>query len=436
MSITVGTNLPKNNDNIVFLYDADNIKSYSPTENLITYSEDLSNASYNKTVATYALAGGPPSGPSSSYLVTNTTTANFDNITRTYTTSTLTAYTFSVYVKAGTQTNVSLLIGTNGYNTAAAGGCYFRNVFNMTTKAFSSDSLTKYTTDTITIDKFTYGYVDIGNGWFRLWFTADLTAYANVTSINVGIYAGTYGSMIAANGTSMWLSGYMLDSTKSLNPYVATTTSVITKPNTISDISKTATTGTLQNNPIFNSNYIEFNGTNQSISFPSLTQLQFLNKEPYTFNVWVNTISVNATTWPGIINRESNPGTGRDGYNLYMSRVGQSAGNISISTDRFILGTNNGVYYALAETEILNKWLNICLTYDGAYSRIYVNGIVVGTSGVSSGNLSNTSATFQIGARNTDYGNYKIGYVAAYNKTLTGSDVLSNFNALKSRFGV
>jgi|LauGreDrversion4_2_1035121.scaffolds.fasta_scaffold276435_2 hypothetical protein len=87
----------------------------------------------------------------------------------------------------------------------------------------------------------------------------------------------------------------------------------------------------------------------------------------------------------------------------------------------------------------LNNWIHIVSTFDGSILTIYRNGVSLGTSsalGVVS--LRQTSNGYYIARRwdMTDgvYGDYSI--VNMYNRALSPSEVTTNYNAVKSRFGL
>ena len=86
-----------------------------------------------------------------------------------------------------------------------------------------------------------------------------------------------------------------------------------------------------------------------------------------------------------------------------------------------------------------STWVNVCCTYDNSNQKIYKNGIL-GDTNSRSGNLSSITGTdFYIGylagvpsfALNGNIGPYHI-----YNRALSANEVLHNYNALKSRFGL
>jgi hypothetical protein len=85
-----------------------------------------------------------------------------------------------------------------------------------------------------------------------------------------------------------------------------------------------------------------------------------------------------------------------------------------------------------------NKWYNMVFTYNSSFNVVvYVNGLVVDTKTTS--NPGGFWNQFTIGR----YGNYgssfltgNISIVQVYNRPLSASEVLQNYNVTKSRFGL
>jgi len=86
-----------------------------------------------------------------------------------------------------------------------------------------------------------------------------------------------------------------------------------------------------------------------------------------------------------------------------------------------------------------NQWSHLLGTYDGTTSRAYLNGVQI-DSWAQTGTI--TDATYVVGT----YGgaltdgvhnfNGQIAIARIYNKALSASEVLQNFNAQRKRFGV
>lgn len=424
------------NSNLVLSYDPANLKSYNPAENLYTDSENStlwSNADkFIYTSSNILPASGPTSGY---YIVSNNQSNNYLQSSISYVTATPSFYTHSIYCKAGTQNIVSLILGTNSYNTAVAGGLYFRVMFNMTTKTFYNPQLAVATGVTITIDKFTYNYVDLGNGWFRFYVIGDLTTATNISWVTGGFYIGEYGNTIAAYNTGVYATGMMLQSSNGLIPYIKTTSAAITKPTTVSDITGNGITGTLMNAPIYNSaGYFKYTYTSSHyINVPANSNYNFLGTAPYTLEAWIYpTRNPGAANYTGIFDRESNPGSGRDGYNLYF--LGSAGTTTYLIAERFCSGVNTNAGITLDQSVSVNNWHHIVVTYDSNRLKIYRNGLFAGYDAASTGSITNTTKNLTIGLRGT-YFDGRIALTNIYSSALTASQILQNFNSLKSRFG-
>lgn len=203
------------------------------------------------------------------------------------------------------------------------------------------------------------------------------------------------------------------------------------------DLSDSGNNGTLVNTPTYNfSGYFDFDYTqSESVSFSSSASLQFLNRSAYTLEAWVYpTRNPGANNWTGIFDREDTSIGSRDGYNLYF--LGSAGTNTFFTTERFIAGTNNSTFVTLNQSVSVNNWSHIVATYDGTTLTLYRNGTSVGTPVTTTGNITNTSKTLTIGVRGGQYFGGRIANSKIYNRALTASEVLQNYNALKSFYGL
>ena len=89
-----------------------------------------------------------------------------------------------------------------------------------------------------------------------------------------------------------------------------------------------------------------------------------------------------------------------------------------------------------------NTWYHVVITYDGTTNHfVYINGVQVATSATFSGpnnTLTTLNTPIYIGpAVTTTWGAFdgKIAVLRMYNRALPASEVTSNFNAIKTRFG-
>lgn len=84
----------------------------------------------------------------------------------------------------------------------------------------------------------------------------------------------------------------------------------------------------------------------------------------------------------------------------------------------------------------VDTWYNVFLTRNGLTITVYLNGVSIGTMTGGSSSLSTIFAV--IGAETTTryYLKGNISNVSVYNRVLSSSEVLQNYNATKSRFGL
>jgi hypothetical protein len=207
---------------------------------------------------------------------------------------------------------------------------------------------------------------------------------------------------------------------------------------TWTDLSGNGINGTFVNTPTYdslNGGSLSFNGTNASISTSNTNLLHFLNRAPYSFEVWAYPRTNTTNSYPGFIDRESNPGTGRDGYNIYYTKVGIAAGSNLIATERFGTGTVTNIGTTLTDAVFFNNWHHFCTVYDGTTLSFYRNGVSLG-SGASTHNITNTVKSLTIAVRGGVHSDSKIPTVRFYNRALTAAEIQQNFNALRGRFGI
>ena len=103
-----------------------------------------------------------------------------------------------------------------------------------------------------------------------------------------------------------------------------------------------------------------------------------------------------------------------------------------------IQGANSGAKYYQFPQLNLNQWSNLVMTRDASNNMsVYLNGIG-STTGAQ--NYSNTLQMNQIGRYSAFYNQYNvkgsIGEVKIYNRVLSATEVLQNYNAQKSRFNL
>ena len=206
---------------------------------------------------------------------------------------------------------------------------------------------------------------------------------------------------------------------------------------TVTDITGN-NTGTISNSnssTFFNSNnngiflfdgvddYIEFNAdTDSGINRPGITNQITMEAWCYTrtFNNKYERIiarRVGGTPLPYMLGFYTTSG---NKYDLYLSGT-STYGNPSLQSTTNV---------------ILNEWVHFVGTSDNSTRKIYLNGVLDNSDSYSAGIFS-TDINLQIGAQMSTYNyNGDISSIKIYDRALSAGDVLQNYNAQKSRFGL
>lgn len=212
------------------------------------------------------------------------------------------------------------------------------------------------------------------------------------------------------------------------------------------DLINTTSTGVLTNGPVFD-------GTDGgSILFDNLDDRVIIPPSPQINNLSQNKITV--SSWAFVTAAGSNRRT------IAQKRVTEGGWILSLRPDintvrAFVIATGWNVGDALTEaspatpTNFIGRWNNFSMTYDIAGDRrikIYINGVEgnyilqpvnpIPSDSDEAGDLfigwgvslPNPTTVFPFGG--------KIAQVSIYNRVLSASEILQNYNALKSRYGL
>jgi hypothetical protein len=187
------------------------------------------------------------------------------------------------------------------------------------------------------------------------------------------------------------------------------------------DRSGNGNNGTLVNGPTFdsgNGGSIVFDGVNDDIDLGNSAATQFPHTSPWTASLIGKIISQN-TSFPGFLIKGSS-GAGGSGVLFFYTGANtlfikhnniQPSVSISSTSPFFVSWVHNG---------------------DGS-TLIYVNGNYI-TAGPTL-SLTDTTNSLRLG-RGDAYGNVAIYNFSKYNRALTASEILQNYNAIKGRFGL
>ena len=91
-------------------------------------------------------------------------------------------------------------------------------------------------------------------------------------------------------------------------------------------------------------------------------------------------------------------------------------------------------------TPTTNRFYYVCCTYDGSTETIYVDGVFDKSAAMSSSTPVSLANAISLGWIRDDGAAYSmnanIGNIAIYNRVLSASEILQNYNAQKSRFNL
>ncbi len=208
------------------------------------------------------------------------------------------------------------------------------------------------------------------------------------------------------------------------------------------DLSPSAASATLTNGASFNgesNGVIRFDGTNDYIPTNFYGTYQRI-----TLSAWVNNMSKPSTA-AHVIGKNYFYATTTNSWPCALS-VGETGGSIAITngsaysiTEGVNGGTASGPFTA-------SRWNHIAGMYDGATIKFYVNGLLTATQSYSgiinySGSVGlpwtiGRPAGFNGGGTGFYYATGSIAIASIYNRALSDSEVLQNFEATRERFGV
>lgn len=191
---------------------------------------------------------------------------------------------------------------------------------------------------------------------------------------------------------------------------------------TWTDVSYNNYNGTLINSPTFSTNNggsLVFDGVSSYVAVNSCYDFSISNK--LTAMIWAKS---NTSTWNDygfLVSR-------RDQYIIHPNISGTSVSNY----------INNGSWNADTFTASNITSFNLYgMTWNGSAISSYFNGLRMSSTNVAGTIASNTGET-DIGKDHTlsRYFNGSAGLVLLYNRALSDSEMLQNYNATKNRYGL
>lgn len=216
------------------------------------------------------------------------------------------------------------------------------------------------------------------------------------------------------------------------------------------DISWNGNSGVLVNSPTFNisnGGSIVLDGTNEYISIKS--SQGFNLGVNFTLQFWVK-VSVFGGYIGGDFKRASiitNSYTRNSGQGFWVSFTSQADAPTYAPTpgrETFFISFGPDEQVMTAQwgslSSYVNKWVNITITVNGNTPILgYINGVAISSYVIQNNGpstLSYNGSGCSLGNRNNllEFLNGSIGYFITYNRALSASEVLQNYNATKNRY--
>ena len=198
------------------------------------------------------------------------------------------------------------------------------------------------------------------------------------------------------------------------------------------DISGSGNNGTLVGDPTYNSansGSIVFDGVDDFVNLDRVTTYDFNQNNSFSFGGWfyITQADVNCP----YIGKWGNNGSGNGSYHIWASGSGGNNVCFSVASGASTVATTP------LKTYNFNKWNYFFAVYTSLSKlEFYLNN----DSAVSvnyNGNINNpTNVNFRVAKFDYDGSNFtgRVSNVKIYNKALSATEVLQNYNALKSRF--
>ncbi len=191
--------------------------------------------------------------------------------------------------------------------------------------------------------------------------------------------------------------------------------------------------GTLTNGPTFdsgNGGSIVFDGSNDYVDCGNIDDIK--NASQVSISIWtyIDDISFRILLGQNLI-------SGTDQFQLYY----WNANTLYIWIKSGNVGTVS--YVNTSSIVNINQWYNFTLVFDGTLTnndraKLYLNGgnDIITNRGTMPTTFTNSSESFLIGRGLNGYFDGRMSNTQIYNRALSATEILHNYNALNSRFGL
>lgn len=203
------------------------------------------------------------------------------------------------------------------------------------------------------------------------------------------------------------------------------------------DLTQINGTGSLINGPTYSSanvGSIVFDGTNDYVECGNFAD----NLGEMTVSAWINMTNASGNGYTNLVTKIADLSTGAGwGFVFYQQKISFSTQNAGGAQYRFFNSTTSFSTY-------FGKWTNVVATLSGGVNGtilLYINAISQTLQNQSAGTVTNITTTTPVRIAWKDAGAQvwfpgNIANVSIYNRALSPNEILQNYNAAKSRFGL
>tara|TARA_R110001606_G_scaffold109857_1_gene235674 strand:+ start:3390 stop:4082 length:693 start_codon:yes stop_codon:yes gene_type:complete len=192
-----------------------------------------------------------------------------------------------------------------------------------------------------------------------------------------------------------------------------------------------ANTGALENGVGFTSTYggeFVFDGVDQNINIGVGTGINQLSGD-FTVSIWARRTSASGNTWGNLFG---------DYYTNTTATTNEWQIMMSSASQIFVYRVPSYVINATSSGFPINTWINVVMTRIGTTLKLYANSNLIATT-TNSGDWGTSTGDLNMGTDGDGSSEPFPGEISAvqvYDQGLTAAEVLQNYNAQKSRYGL
>ena len=262
--------------------------------------------------------------------------------------------------------------------------------------------------------------ISLGDGWWYAWGQFTTAATSTYALFYLFYYQYSTDDVVYVADVSVTQGSYIHDP-RFLIPRGTTRLDTPAGGGGVLDLTKNGRDGILYNSPTFSSDgggSVIFDGVNDYIEVSNVPDLSTTNK--FTVMIWGKSA---ASTW----NENGWLMSRRDQFLIHPNSTLTSV-NMYVYTSGYYAGT---VY-----PSDITQWNHYALTFNAGSCTMYLNGANAGTFS-SGATLSSDTGVVAIGRDDglSRYGSGRASNAMIYNRDLSATEILQNYNATKARFG-